>query len=150
MKILGSWFNFNKQLLNTKSNLMLFGTHGQLQSQSDIKVTQHDEEIDMVSQNKHLGVVLDPQLNLSAHTGYLKSRTLGKIGLLGRIRSFVDHETSLMLYRTLILPLFDYCDFPYHCLCQRDQYILQKLQNCSLRIIIQCRKLTPTGDLHEL
>ena len=62
----------------------------------------------------------------------------------------MDHGTSLMLYKTLILPLFNYCDFVYHCLNQKDQSVLEKLQNSALRHIIQCRKLTPLRDMHGL
>ena len=99
---------------------------------------------------KYLGVVLDQNLNFSSHIEYLTSKTLGKIGLLGKVRYFVDFETSLTLYKTLILPLYDYCDYSYHCLSQRDSYTLQKLKNCSLRQVLKCEKLYPVHDMHTI
>ena len=151
MHILQSWFSCNKLSLNTtKSKLMLFGTAGQLNLLEGISVEVPENTLELVSEYKYLGVVLDPQLNFSRHVEYLKRKTLGKIGLLGRIRNFVDHETSLMLFKTLILPLFDYCDVVYNCLSQKDQHTLQKLQNCALRNTVQCRKLTPTDEVHEI
>ena len=150
MNILESWFVNNKLSLNTsKSKYMLFGTRGQLQSLGDVQVKAKDCALEQVQQFKYLGVVLDPLLDFSQHVKYLESKTLSKIGFLGRIRNFVDHVRSLMLYKTLILPLFDYCDIVYHCLNHRDKHILQKLQNCALRNTVRCHKLTPTVQLHE-
>ena len=150
MDILQSWFNNNRLSLNTsKSKYMRFGTQGQLNNLRDICVQMNDLELEQVVQYKYLGVVLDAPLNFSAHIEHLKSKTLSKIRFLGRLRSFVDHETSLMHYNTLILPLFDYCDIVCHCLNYRDQHILQKLQNCALRNTVQCKKLPPTSELHD-
>ena len=55
-----------------------------------------------------------------------------------------------MLYKTLILPYYDYCDVVYHCLSQKDSYTLQKLQNCSLRQILKCDRLSPVADMHSI
>ena len=62
----------------------------------------------------------------------------------------MDHETSLNLYKTLILPLYDYCDYVYHCLSQKDSHTLQKLENCSLRQILKCERLRPVADMHAV
>ena len=49
-----------------------------------------------------------------------------------------------------ILPYYHYCDFIYHCLSQKDSYTLQQLQNCSLRQILKCDKLSPIDDIHQI
>ncbi len=85
-------------------------------------------------------MILDQGLTFSQHVEYLKAKTLSKVGLLCRAGDFVDHDTSIMLYKTLILPYYDYCDV-YHCMNQKDSYTLQKLRNCSLRQILKCDKL---------
>ena len=79
-----------------------------------------ENTLECVKQVKYLGVILVPHLTFHAHCDYIKLKTLGKIGALGRIRSIVDHKTSLMLYKTLVLPLFDYCDLVYNCLSRKD------------------------------
>ncbi len=129
---------------------MYFGTHGQLSKLTDIKVYAGQSVLDRVDRFKYLGVVLDQHLTFSYHIDYLKSKTLEKISLLGRARHFVDHDTSIMLYKTLILPYYDYCDVVYHCLSQKDNYTLQKLQNCSLRQILKYDKLSPVSDMHSI
>ena len=151
MKIISNWFNCNKLSLNhKKSKFMLFGTRSQLSKLSDVKVYAGQSELERVESFKYLGVVLDPNLTFSQHIEYLKSKTLSKISLLGRARYFVDHDTSVMLYKTLILPYYDYCDFVYHCLSQKDCHTLQKLQNCSLRQILKCDRLSPISDMHTV
>ena len=106
--------------------------------------------LEWVDRFKYLGIVLDEQLTFRYHMEYLKSKTLSKISLLGRARYFVDHDTSIMLYKTLILPYFDYCDVVYHCLSQKDIYTLQKLLNCSMRQILKCEKLSSVADMHAI
>ena len=150
MKIISNWFNCNKLSLNhKKSKIMFFGTRPQLAKLSEVKVYAGQSELERVDRFKYLGVMLDSALTFSHHVEYLKSKTLSKIGLLGKAGYFVDHNTSIMLYKTLILPYFDYCDYVYHCLNQKDCYTLQKLQNCSLRQILKCDKLSSTIHMHN-
>ena len=102
------------------------------------KLVQCDTNvIDRAKNFKYLGVKLDPQLNFSDHTRYLKSQTIGRIKMLGRVANVLDIGTSTMLYETLILPLFDYCDVVYGGLNQKDSMTLQKLQNFSLKSMLK-------------
>ena len=41
-----------------------------------------------------------------------------------------------MLYHTLVLPIFEYCDFIFNCLSQKNCIMLERLQNTCLRNII--------------
>ncbi len=54
-----------------------------------------------------------------------------------------------MLYKTLILPIFDYCDFVWDCVRQQDSQTLQKLQNMVLKNVLQVERLTPTDFVHQ-
>ena len=129
---------------------MYFGTRVQLHKLSDIQVYAGDQPLDRVEIFEYLGVILDQHLTFSSHIEYLKSKTLDKISLLGKARYIVDHEISLNLYKTLILHLYDYCDYVYHCLSQKDSHTLQKLQNCSLHQILKCEKLCPVIEMHNI
>ena len=109
----------------TKSKFMIFGTQGQQKLLDGVAGTVDDHTLmGKVSKIKYLGVILDPSLNFHEHVNYLVSKTVGKLSSLDRMRAFVDHETSLML--------FVYCDYVYDCLSQKDIKTLQKLQNCGL------------------
>ena len=65
--------------------------------------------VDQVDTFKYLGVKLDPKLSFSHHVNYIKSKTISKIKILKRVRSLIDRDTSITLYKSLILPHFDYC-----------------------------------------
>ena len=54
-----------------------------------------------------------------------------------------------MLYTTLILPIFDYGDIIYNCLSQQNAVMLQRLQDMSLRTILQTDKRASTVTIHE-
>ncbi len=41
-----------------------------------------------------------------------------------------------MLYHSLVLPLFEYCDHIFDCLTQKDSLMIERLQNTCLRNIL--------------
>ncbi len=114
---------------------MLFGTHHTLSRIGDIQVKIGDTTIARVDKAKYLGVILDPTLTFNRHVDYLISKMIGRLKMLSRTRPIVTTETSLMLYKTLYVPILDYCDIVYDVLSQCDTCRLQKMQNSALRII---------------
>ncbi len=149
MNELDTWFCSNKLSLNTsKSKLMLFGTQPQLSTFQDVSVTHRGLVLEKCYKFKYLGVMLDSRLTFEEHAIYMKSKTIGKIKLLGRIRHIIDRETAVMLYKTLILPIYDYCDFLYYPLGTTAANSLQVLQNTALRNIIRAEPRTATDILH--
>ncbi len=87
---------------------MFFGSIHQLSKCVDCKVTLRGMELEVVNVYKYLGVKLDSRLSFAEHISYVQSKTIPKIRVLGGIRPLLDKETALMLYKTLVLPLFDY------------------------------------------
>ncbi len=62
----------------------------------------------------------------------------------------LNTSTALMVYKTLILPVIDYCDFVYIGTSAQNREILQKLQNCAFRSILGADKLARTKDTHKI
>ncbi len=54
-----------------------------------------------------------------------------------------------MLYQTLILPVLDYCDHVYYGISANDREVLQKLQNCAFRSILNVDMYMHTSDMHN-
>ena len=92
--------------------------------------------------------MLDSHLTFEEHVNYMKSKTIGKIKLLGRIRHIINRETAVMLYKTSILPIYDYCDYLYYPLGTTTCDSLQVLKNTALRNIIRAETRTATDILH--
>ena len=138
----------NKLPLNaSKSRMMIFGTRNQQQLCRDVMVYHNGQRLEQCETFKYLGIVLDSRLNFKAHIDFIKSKTVGKIKLLGRIRNILDYQTATMLHKTLILPIYDYCDFIYFP-SGNSAESLQKLQNCALRSILWADLRTSTDILH--
>ena len=149
--VLSIWFRQNRLSLNTKkTKVMLFGTRQSLAKLDDFVLRIDGKRIESVSKFKYLGVMLDPTLSFHDHVSYIQSKTLGKIKVLGRARSFLSQELCLSLYRTLVLPLFDFNDHVYDCLTVNDSYTLQKLQNTALRSILRVDSRTSISEIHTL
>ncbi len=65
------------------------------------------------------------------------------------MRSIASEHLCLYLYKSLMVPLFDYGDVIYDCLYQQDSDKLQKLQNAALRIIYRQPGDTPVVEMHR-
>ena len=129
---------------------MLFGTRHALAGLGDFSLNIKGQPIECVPKFKYLGIMLDSHLSFHEHVMYIQSKTLGKIKVLGRARGFLSQELCLSLYRTLVLPLFDFNDYVYDCLTVADSYTLQKLQNTALRSILRVDSRTSIADIHKL
>ena len=57
-------------------------------------------------------------------------------------------ETSLLLYKSLLVSLFDYCDTVYQIMLSKDLAHLQVLQNKACRIILKQNRFSHSVDLH--
>ena len=120
LAIVFSWTAQNTLSLNLKKTFYCtFGTHGKCKEFLNMDIRHHDESISQSDTGKYFGMKLDKQLSFNEHAAYIHSKTIGKIIMLSRIRGSLDQSTSLMLYKTLILPIFDYWDIIYNCLSQK-------------------------------
>ena len=89
--------------------------------------------------------------SFTEHVKYLRLKTYAKIILLGRLHHILDQGTALTLYKTLILPIYDYCDYEiYYSISSNDMEVLQNLQNCAFRTILRVERLTSTAYTHEI
>ena len=94
-------------------------------------------------------LLLDARLNFAEHTSYIKSKTFPKIKLLSRLSYILERDILLQLYKTLILPIFDFGDVLYHKLTPQDSDTLQCLQNTACHAILKADFRTHIVDLHD-
>ena len=83
------------------------------------------------------------------HTEYLCGTTIAKIKLLSRIAPFLPEDHNLMLYKTLIIPHYEYCDVVYDGLSKELAEKLQRLQNMCLQNLFSVNGRTPTTVVHD-
>ena len=128
--------------------MVLFGTRPKLEEVHGFNVQIDGQEVERLDSFKYLGVMVDSHLMFSDHVKYIQSKTVSKIKLLGRAHSFLSQELCISLYKSLILPLFDFNCYIYDCLSSRDAFTLQKLQNSAVRSILRAEFRTPIIELH--
>ena len=119
------------------TKVVLFGTRPKLQLFNEFSIHINGQPIERVESFKYLGVVVDSKLTFSEYVKYIQSKIVGKIKLLGRVCAFLSQELCISLYKTLILPLFDFNTHVYDCLTSRAAFTLQKLQNSAIRCILR-------------
>ena len=120
----------NLRYLNVnKTKFVVFSTRPKLNNFDDLSLYIDGVAIERFSCMKYLGLSLDEVLSFNEHVDNLHSKISGCIGLLYRTRKFLDRKTSLTLFKSLILPHFDYGDTVNCATSQLNLDRLQKLQN---------------------
>ena len=83
------------------------------------------------------------------HVNYIRSKVVSKLKMLDKYRNVLNEHTKLILYKTLIVPLFNYADIIYYGISQKDSNTLQRLQNSALRIVLNRNKREHIVDMHS-
>ena len=149
MQTVSQWYLRNKLSVNIdKTKLMLLGTPGMMSKMDNVNLTIDGIQVEKVATFKYLGVKLDHHLSFKDHVAYVKGKTFAKIRLLGRLCRNLDRDTLMLLYKTLILPVFDYGDIVYHGISKADAESLQRLQNSACRAILKQDMYTPIDEMH--
>ena len=65
-----------------------------------------------------------------------------------KVRKCIGRSTTLMLYKSMVLPHFDYCDIVYMNASLYNLNKLQYTQNSACRIILLADKETRICDMH--
>lgn len=131
------WLLANKLSLNVvKSEYILIGSKFKVPSfGSFAPIRISGSEIKRVSTLKHLGVLIDENLNWESHIDTMCLKIGRSIYGLKLLRDFVPVSTLITMYKSLIQPNFDYCDLVWSNLNKGQTDRLQKLQNRAARII---------------
>ena len=104
---MNKWFGENKPSLNSKKtkSILFCGSRSKFKGHA-FSITGNDKEIEAVSDMKYLGLLGDRHLTFERHANSVCSKVAMHIGLLLRIRAFIDVELAKILYTSLIYPHF--------------------------------------------
>ena len=105
-----NWFSHNELILNErKCKFILFGTRKNLLKFQYVKVCINGHSLEITNELKYLGVILDKSLSWSPQIENTKSKILRNFYVLRRARPYIDRDTAIVLYHTMIQSYFDYC-----------------------------------------
>ncbi len=113
-------------------------------------VTVNGQELERVNQYKYLGVFLYTCFDWNHHIGVIAGKISQRLGVFRRVRRHLTLDTAKMLYHSLVLLHFDYCDVVIGNLYKANLRRLQKLQNRGVRIILKADSRTHINDMSDL
>ena len=145
------WLKANRLTLNTKkTKYVVFGTKHKLDYVADdLNIKIGNDKIEKVPHMKYLGVILDDHLTFDEHISQVHTRSSQNLGILRRSREYLDTNTSMTLYKSLVLPHLDYCDLVYMNTTVQNLNKLQLIQNGACRSILKAPKETSVDQMHK-
>ena len=90
--------------------------------------------IERVNSYRCLGVQVDETLSWEAHIFEVVGKVAKVLAALSRLRQICPQSTLVTIYKSLILPHFDYCSAVWGCIGNGLSQKLEKLQNRAERI----------------
>ena len=126
----------NSDLRGVKCECILIGTPQKLCTEQPIQLRLGQNNIKMVNSSKYLGLMVDSHISWFEHVDAL-SKNVSRIGLMSRIRNYLDSSTSKLIYNAIVVPLFDYCDIVWDCCNASSKVKLQNLQNRARKVILK-------------
>ena len=93
--------------------------------------------------HKHLGSLFHHILSWHTHIVNLHHKVMTKINRLRSFGNLVPRHVLLTIYKTNILPVFDYGNIIYDNCCDYGNRMLDKAQLSAAKIIVGCLKLHP-------
>ena len=150
LNLLYNWCRRNQLTINlSKTKLMLFGTKNMLKHGSKFDTDLSGEKLQYVKQFNYLGMKLEDTLTFELHAADTMRMVAHKLNLLSRIRKYIKIGQSIAIYKSKVVPYFDYGDIFLKNVSQKSLDKLQKLQNRALRICLAQDGRSNVNDLHN-
>ena len=90
--------------------------------------------LEVIKHFEYLGMQIDDKLQMNKHVENMYKKARCKLGILYKIRRFIGYQTSLLLYKVMILPHMEYGDFTVDSANQIFINKLDKLQENAIRL----------------
>ena len=145
------WCQMNALTINVKkTKFMIFGTRSKIKKAKKLKLQVNGQPLQQVPSYKYLGVTLDSVLSYSHHISMVINTVSHKAYILSKIRPFITTYSSIRIYKSMILPYFDYADIIIDKANQTDLDKLQRMQNRCLKICLSYDKRVDTDLIHSV
>ena len=130
------WCDINALTINTnKTKTMLFGSRNRIKNAYKPSLYIKNDQLQLVPTYKYLGINLDQTLNFKYHLDSLINNITFKLYMFSNVRRFLNEKSAITVYKTMLMPFFDYCDVVYMFSCSCE---LQKLDRHHIRGMRTC------------
>ena len=93
------------------------------------------QNLTQVEFEKDLGVTFDRQLKFTEHIENCTAKANQRVGLIRRNFNYLDKNTFLILYKSLIRPLLEYCNTVWHPTTKKDSETLERVQRKATKLL---------------
>ena len=143
------WCSRNRLTINIqKTKAMIIGSKSLIKKCNPPSIKLGTNIIEYVKSYKYLGITLDQTLTFNNHINRLIQTLSHKAYQLAKIRRYINEETSLKIYKAMIIPYLDYGDIIYDAAPLKQLEKLQKIQNRCLRTCKAGQSTPSTAELH--
>ena len=150
LKSFHEWSLKNALTINIlKTKFMVFGTRSRLKKLKDTILTVNGQPLQQVPSFKYFGITLDSTLSFSNHISTVLNSVSHKAYILSKIRRFITTRSAIKIYKSMVIPYFDYTDIVYDKANQNDLNKLQRMQNKCLKICLLKDMRTDTDIIHS-
>ena len=150
LDVVSDWIKTNKLTLHTnKTKYVISGSKIKTTTCRNFRLKIEENLLEQAPVMKYLGMMLDEKLIFNNHIEFLYGKAVNKLGILRKSRNCLDQKTSIPLYKSLVLPPFEYWDL---CTAVPVQAILQKtqvLEDSACRTMLFADKRTPIEKMHN-
>ena len=102
------WLNANKLTLNvSKSIFVIFHSHKK-KVNHNLKISINDVALEQKQNTKYLGIIMDSNLNWKNHVHQISAKVSKRIGILSKLRYYLDRTILKQLYYAFLYPYLTY------------------------------------------
>ena len=142
-----NWLMANKLTLNTQKTV--FQVYKSSDKALKLSIKLNNVEILETATVKYLGVYIDSGLKWSAHISHTALIISRNIGIISRVKYFLNKQSLLLLYNSLILPYINYCCLVWGFTYQTYVNKIEILQKRIVRIIDNQHRLAHSNPIFK-
>ena len=125
--------NKNELTINIKkSKVLTFNIRTKKMGNINLQINR--QNLDIVDSYKYLGLIIDDKLSFQKHFYNVTGRASHKLRKLKEIRRHISSHIAVTIFKSLIKPLFDYCDVVWDAAGVTLKNKLQSIQDQALQV----------------
>ena len=134
------WCRNNGMILNSsKTKVMLVTTYQKRQplTNDHLDLTYNKESLNMISNDKILGVFVDNNLTWSNHIMHLTKKKLHQVfGFYQKLKKFLSQAHRVQFYKSYIQPHIDFCNIVWGSSSESNKLKIFRLQKRACKVIL--------------
>ena len=132
---------------SSKAKVLLVTTNQKRQrlQNENLDLKFNNKSLNMISNDKILGIYVDNNLNWSDHIKHLSRKITLNIWLLSKIKKFLSQAHRVQFYKSYIQPHIDFCNIVWGSSSETNKFKIFKLQKRACKVILDYN----VDDIHE-